>query len=107
MRRLLSAGLLIALPLTLVLAAHGPFGALAQTTPAPQGDEFNSASFTAPFLLQCGSLASGTCPDSRGASTWSLNGQSPGSLRIMARFGTLVGQKLRDGLSGIAGEEAG
>lgn len=90
MRRILPTLLIGACALVPVLSSHGIIG-YAQTAIAPQGDEFNADNFTAPFTAQCGKLATGICPDPQSATTWSLNGQRSGYLRIMTQFGSLVG----------------
>ena len=73
MRRLVSAlllGFVAAIP---AMNADGVLTGFAQTTNiAPQGDEFNASTFTAPFVLKCGQLTTGTCPDVQSPTTWSL-----------------------------------
>ncbi|MGH2449168.1 MAG: hypothetical protein ACRDFS_11290 [Chloroflexota bacterium] len=56
----------------------------------PQGDEFNSTSFTAPFVAKCAQFALAPCPDAQGTTTWSLDTQSPGNLRIWSQPGSLL-----------------
>src|SRR5579884_1454824 len=84
-------------PLILVLAAILPLavsGSLlhgyAQVA-APQGDEFNSTTFTAPFHVICGQYATTPCPDPQGTTTWSLDAGGSGALRIWTQFGSLLG----------------
>lgn len=57
----------------------------------PQGDEFNSTTFTAPFHVVCAQYASAPCPDPQSASTWSLDANNSGVLRIWTQFGSLLG----------------
>jgi hypothetical protein len=94
MRRFPLIALLAMLALIPVISSRGSFGFAQTTGQAPQGDEFNNNSFTAPFVVRCG-VAANTCsptsPDPQGASTWSLNQQHLGFLRIMTQFGTLLG----------------
>jgi len=90
MRRLLLFTILLlvlAVPFATAQRAHQGF---AQVT-APQGDEFNFSTFTAPFKVLCGQFATPTCPDPQGPSSWSLNGTRPGFLEIQTQFGSLVG----------------
>jgi hypothetical protein len=64
---------------------------LAQVS-ALQGDEFDSSSFTAPFTPHCGQFATPQpCPDPTGITTWNLDSQSAGQLRIWTQFGSLLG----------------
>lgn len=80
---------------TLVLVVLIPIGMVrsgyAQTSPMPQGDEFNGPGFSAPFVLRCAQFAPAPCPDAPGATTWNLNSESPGQLRIWTQFGSLLG----------------
>lgn len=93
MRRLVLAGVLGVLALVpLVGGRVAPGYAQAFT---PLGDEFNANGFTAPFAVHCGQFATLPCPDPQGANTWSLNGQSPGFLRIMTQPGSLLGTAAR------------
>jgi hypothetical protein len=93
MRRLLPVLVIGACALVPALGSRGVMLGHAQTSLAaqPQGDEFNASSFTAPFQVVCATLAAGVCPDNQSASTWSLNTERPGYLRIMTQFGSLVG----------------
>lgn len=91
MRRIVLGTLLAAFAVVPALAAHWVPVGYAQTAPALQGDEFNSTSFNAPFVVQCAPQATAPCPDSTSASTWSLDSAVPGYLRINTLPGTLVG----------------
>src|SRR5947209_4755165 len=91
MRRIVPVLLLGACAIVPAMASHGIIPGYAQTAVSPQGDEFNSSSFTAPFTVRCATLATGICPDPQSATTWSLSTQNVGFLRIMTQFGSLVG----------------
>src|SRR5947209_10616390 len=62
----------------------------AQSGATLQGDDFNSDVFAAPFHPHCGALAP-SCPDPQGSTSWNLNGDRPGYLRIWTQFGSLLG----------------
>jgi beta-xylosidase-like protein len=91
MRRTIIAAAILAVALV-----PGAIGSLspgyAQTSAGPpQGDEFNSSSFTAPFVPLCAQFASQPCPDQPAVGTWNLNSENPGYLRIWSQFGSLLG----------------
>src|SRR5579884_1703642 len=91
MRRSVIASIFI-LGCVLAVIFSGSFSrGFAQVGVTPQGDEFDSTGFTAPFTEICGTYAQPTCPDPQSANTWSLDTTSPGNLRIMTQFGTLLG----------------
>lgn len=84
----------MALMLAVAAAAWSaiPHGTYAQSSAGPpQGDEFNNPSFTAPFTAFCAPFATGTCPDPQGDTTWSLDANNSGALRIWTQFGSLLG----------------
>jgi len=91
-KSLLAPWLVLAGAIAIVFTSSLPRG-LAQVA-GPQGDEFNSNGFTAPFVARCGQFANPQpCPDpaSTTGQTWSLNAESPGNLRIWTRLGSLLG----------------
>ena len=45
----------------------------------------------APFTVLCAVSATPPCPDRPGNSTYNINSQSPGQLRIYTLFGSLLG----------------
>lgn len=86
--------LLVLAFLTLFVAAGTITGATRQTyaqAVAPQSDEFNATTFTAPFQVTCAPAAAAPCPDAQGAHTWSLDSYQPGQLQIWTQPGTLGG----------------
>jgi len=91
MRKILLALAVAMIAVIPAWTSHGPTHSYAQSVLGVQGDEFNNDIFAAPFTPLCGAFAFGTCPDPQGPSTWSLNSQRPGFLRIMTQFGSLVG----------------
>src|SRR5579859_1186481 len=90
MRRSLIATTMI-LASTVALAISGSLSHGFAQVGGPQGDEFNSSTFQAPFHAVCGASAAKPCPDPAGTGTWSVNSESPGNLRIWTQFGSLVG----------------
>src|SRR5579884_2520500 len=93
MRRLIPLCVLVACALGPVAGAHWTSTSYAQTAASPRGDEFNGSTFAADLSLQCGQQAI-NCPDQASPTTWSLNTDSPGYLRLWAQPGTLVGTGL-------------
>jgi Beta xylosidase C-terminal Concanavalin A-like domain len=94
MRKILIAAVLCVICFIPTLFSHVAQPGLAQAASGPpQGDEFNSTSFQAPFQVRCGNFATAGCPDTQGPTTWALNqaSVSPNNLRIMTQFGSLVG----------------
>ena len=91
-RSLVATFLALGAVVAVVISSSLPHG-YAQTV-APTGDEFNNNVFAAPFTPVCAPNAyPAPCPDpqSTTATTWSLNGQSPGFLRIWTQPGSLLG----------------
>jgi Beta xylosidase C-terminal Concanavalin A-like domain len=94
MRKILVAAVLCFICFIPTLFSHVTQQGLAQAASGPpQGDEFNSTSFQAPFQVRCGNFATAGCPDAQGPTTWALNqaSVSSGNLRIMTQVGSLVG----------------
>jgi Beta xylosidase C-terminal Concanavalin A-like domain len=94
MRRSLLVTLLALVAVVGTVASGALSRGYAQTS-APQGDEFNSSTFAAPFAPTCAHSASQPCPDQQTAAagrvTWSLNAENPGQLRIWTQFGSILG----------------
>lgn len=91
MRRIATLAAIGIVALLPVLSSHGPRIFAQSASGGPVSDEFNSNNFTAPFHLSCGHTAFQPCPDAQGPSTWSLNGERAGYLRILPQFGSLIG----------------
>lgn len=90
-RSTLGATLLLAVMAALWPVVAGPADRGFAQAAAPQSDEFNGSNFTAPFAVRCASAATALCPDNPKAGTWSVNGESPGTLRIWTQPGSLLG----------------
>lgn len=91
MRRSVIASIFILGSVLAVIFSGSFTRSFAQVGVTPQGDEFQNTSFTAPFTAICGQYATAPCPDGQSATTWSLDSVSPGYLRIMTQFGSLLG----------------
>lgn len=91
MRRRLLVALTLAIAGIPILMTGPLRGVSAQQVPFPQGDEFNQSVPAAPFVMKCAQFATPPCPDAQSATTWSLNGTSPGYLRIVTQPGSLIG----------------
>lgn len=63
---------------------------LAQSA-GPQGDDFNSTSFTAPFKVYCDASLAHDCANDQGPLSWSLDANSSGSLRLWSLYGSIEG----------------
>jgi len=87
-RSLLAALLALGAVVAVVISSSLPHG-YAQSS-APVGDEFNNGYFP-PWVDTCAPLAYPMPCDPQGTGKWSINGESPGNLRIWTQPGSLLG----------------